>query len=643
MLQKFIKSPAATLLSNLKFQTDIAKLILYIFDMQIPREKLDEIAQANDIVDVISGYLLLKRRGKSYLGLCPFHPDKHPSLHVSQEKQVYHCFSCKASGNVYSFVQNYEKITFVDAVEKLAERASIQIRYNSKNPDLSNEISKLFEINKAAARFYFNNLKDLAGNEKEFVYSYLERRNIDRKMIDKFGIGYSKNSWNSLLSYFLEDDIFKTEDLLNAGLILERENEKGNYYDRFRGRLMFPIMNESNKVVGFGGRKLYEEDPLGKYINSSDSKIYKKSRVLYGLNFAKEKIRYADSVLLVEGYMDLISLSRFGIENVVASSGTALTEEQVKLLSRYTKNLYMLFDSDFAGIKAAKRGIEIVLEAGLDLDVITLPDNEDPDSFINKSGKEEFEKCVSQRKSVINFIAGLYEKEGRLSSVNDKTDFVKEIISYISKIPDKLKRAFYVKEIAKMYSLYESDLRDELEKANADNKRKNNFSSSVVLPEKKMKRDIDEDKLHQEERDLIGLFVNGNEEAVCYLEQNLEISTIRNKAVLKIVEYFLNEYVDHGKVELSKALDDLQDESLRMLVSDAAVSKHEVSYFDNRESDRLINSTVEPKYDLRFAKDVIRSLMLRELETRRNEIKRNSESLQEIYELTKQINEIRRS
>ncbi len=612
--------------------------------MQIPREKLDEIAQANDIVDVISGYLQLKQRGKSFLGLCPFHPDKHPSLHVSPQKQVYHCFSCKASGNVYSFVQEYEKITFVDAVEKLAERAGIEIKYNQKDPDLSNEISKLFEINKAAARFFYDNLRKLKGSEKEFVYSYLGKRNIDTKLMDKFGIGYSINTWDSLLNHFNEDGIFKTEDLLNAGLILERENDKGSYYDRFRGRLMFPIMNESNKVVGFGGRKLYEEDQLGKYINSSDSKIYKKSKVLYGLNFAKEKIRFSDFVLLVEGYMDLISLSKFGIENVVASSGTALTDEQVRLISRYTKNIYMLFDSDFAGVKAAKRGIEIVLEAGLDLNVISLPDNEDPDSFIHKSGKEEFDNFVNRKKSVVNFIAELYEKEGRLNSVNEKTEFVKEIISYIGKIPDKLKRAFYVKEIAKMYSLYESDLRDELERVYAGNRRKNNFSSSVVLPERQSKDNgSSKNKIHQEERDLIELFINGSEEAVSYLEQNLEINSIRNQSVLKIIEYFLNEYIDHGKIELPKTLNDLEEEELRMLVSDSAVRKHEVSYFDNPGSDKLINATVEPKYNLRFAKDVIRKLTLRELEQRRDEIKKDTESLQEVYEITKRINDLKKS
>ncbi len=245
--------------------------------MQIPQEKFSEIAQANDIVDVVSGYIQVKKRGKSFLALCPFHPDKNPSLHISQEKQVYHCFSCKASGNVYSFVQNYEKITFIDAVQKLAQRAGIELRFNLKDPDRSNEISKLFEINKAAAKYFYRNLQNLSGNEKEFVYNYLGKRNIDPKLTEKFGIGYSSKSWDGLLNYFLEENSFNTAEIEKTGLLIRKENDEKNYYDRFRGRLIFPIFSENDKIVGFGGRKLYEDDPGGKYINSPETKIYNKS------------------------------------------------------------------------------------------------------------------------------------------------------------------------------------------------------------------------------------------------------------------------------------------------------------------------------------------------------------------------------
>lgn len=612
--------------------------------MKIPREKFDEIAQANDLIDVVSGYIQVKKKGKSFLALCPFHPDKNPSLHLSQEKQVYHCFSCKASGNVYSFVQNYEKITFMDAVKKLAERAGMELRFSERDPDLSNEISKLFEINKAAAKYFYNNLQKLSGGEKDFIYNYLDKRKIDSKIIDNFKIGYASKDWDGLLNFFLEENIFSKDDIEKAGLITKKENDPKYFYDRFRGRLMFPIMNENDKVVGFGGRKLFEDDPMGKYINSPESKIYNKSRILYGLNYAKEKIRYFDYVLLVEGYMDLISLYKNGVENVVASSGTALTEEQVKLISRYTKNVYVLFDSDFAGIKAAKRGIEIILEAGLDLNVITLPENEDPDSFLNKYGKAEFEKYVDKKKSVINFISELYEKEGKLNSVSDKTNFVKEIINYIGKIPDKIKRAFYVKEISKMYSLYESDLRDELVKAVKENKSKIFPKSSVIIPQKKNENGSDlNNKILSEERDLIDLFINGDNEVVLFLENNIETEFIKNKTVLKIIEYFLNQYIDHGRIEVSKTLDELEDEKAKELVAEIATNKHEVSYFNNNAVDNLLHSSIELEYNLKYAKDVIKKIKLRYLEEERNEKKKDPSLVMEVYEITKKINELKKS
>jgi DNA primase len=612
--------------------------------MKIPQEKFDEIAQANDIVDVISGYIQVKKRGKSFLAVCPFHPDKNPSLHISQQKQVYHCFSCKASGNVYSFVQNFEKITFMDAVRKLAERAGIELRINSKDPDLSNELSRLFEINKAAAKYFYRNLQNLTGGEKDFIYNYLDERNIDTKLTEKFGIGYSHKSWDGLLNYFLEENIFTKPEIEKAGLLIKKENDENNFYDRFRGRLMFPIYNENDKVVGFGGRKLYEDDPGGKYINSPESRIYSKSKVLYGLNFAKEKIRYSDNVILVEGYMDLISLHKYGFENVVASSGTALTEDQVKLISRYTKNINVLFDSDFAGVKAAKRGIEIILENGLDLRVITLPEGEDPDSFLNKFGKAEFEKYISTGKSLIAFISELYEKDNKLATVNDKTDFVKDIIGYIGKIPDKIKRAFYIKEISNLYSIYESDLRDELEKTVKENRSKAFPKSSLVIPEiKNTKSSNSKNMICTEELDLINLFINGDDEAVSYLENNLETGFIKNETVLMIMEYFLDEYINHGKIELSKALNDIESEDAKVLITTVALPKHEVSYINSSSPDSILNSTISLEFNLKYAKDVIKKLRLRELEDKRNVMKKDPEKIFETFEITKEINELKKA
>ena len=612
--------------------------------MNIPNEKFEEIAQANDIVDVISGYIDVKKKGKSFLAVCPFHPDKNPSLHISQQKQVYHCFSCKASGNVYTFIQNYEKITFIEAVEKLAARAGIELKKNLLKPDHANELTRLYEINKSAAKYFHKNLENLTGSEKEFVYNYLAKRKIEKQLITKFGIGYANKSWDGLLSYFREEDIFNNEDIEKSGLIIKSEKDENKYYDRFRGRIIFPIFNESDKVVGFGGRKLYEDDLGGKYINSPESKIYYKSKVLYGLNFAKEKIRYYDYVILVEGYMDIVSLAKSGIENTVASSGTALSEEQVKLISRYTKNICVLFDSDLAGIKAAKRGIEIILEAGLDLNVISLPEGEDPDSFINKNGKEEFEKYLNNKMTVIDFISGLYIKEGKFETVQDKSAFIKEIIGYIGKIPDKIVRAFYIKDIAKKYSLYESDMRDELEKVLKENKIKSFPKSSVVLPERRLnsKKEIDKE-IASVEMDLLELFINGNEEAISYLENNLEIDFIKNKEISKITEYFLDEYINHGKIELSKALNDIESEEAKIIVSKAAMNLHEVSQPENNSRDMLLTGVTGKKYNLKFAKDLIKKFKVKELETQRSDMKGDTSMMNEIFEITKQINELKKT
>ncbi len=609
--------------------------------MRIPQEKLEEIAQANDIIDVISSYTPVKKRGKGFLALCPFHPDKHPSLNISQEKQVYHCFSCKASGNVYKFVQEYEKITFFEAAEKLAIRAGIEMNLKQTSPDISNEISRLFEMNKITAKFFNNNLNNLNESEEDFIYGYLIKRNIKNQTTIKFGIGYANKEWDSLTNHFKEENVFTHDELEKGGLLVKSDKDKEKYYDRFRGRLMFPIFNENDKVVGFGGRKLYEDDPGGKYINSPETKIYNKSKILYGLNFAKESIRTQDFVILVEGYMDVIALSQAGITNVVASSGTSLTEEQVKLVSRYSKNVVIIFDADLAGIKAAKRGIEIILEAGLELSVVSLPEGEDPDSLINKKGKEEIQKLLNNKKSIINFISSLYEKENKMSTVDDKTEFIKETISYVSRIPNKIKRAFYIKELSSLYNLYESDLRDELNIAVSKYRKETFPKSSVVIPRKKSLKDIRSGKQpSQEEMDLIEIFIKGDEESISYLENNLETSFIKNILILKITEIFLDEYMNEGRIAVSKVLNNIEDEEVISLITKATLDKHELSVYD-KSKNNLIGTPRKNTIDyLKFAKDVIKKFKINELEEEIRILGKDETKINKIIELKKQINEL---
>jgi|WetSurMetagenome_2_1015567.scaffolds.fasta_scaffold16186_1 DNA primase len=611
--------------------------------MVIPQEKLDEIIQASDIVDVISSYTQVKRRGKAFLALCPFHPDKNPSLNISQQKQVYHCFACGASGNVFTFVMDYDKITFVEAATKLAFRSGIELNIRSTAPDVSNEISRLFEINKSAARYYYDKLQNVSGYEKDFILEYIKKREIKKDTLKKFGVGYAEKGWDSLLNYFNEENIFTEEDIEKAGLIIK--NEKGKYYDRFRGRLIFPIFSENDKVVGFGGRKLYDDDPGGKYINSPETRIYNKSRILYGLNFARESIRSNDYVLLVEGYMDLISLFQAGIHNVVASSGTALTVEQVQLISRYTKNIVMVYDADLAGIKATRRGIELILEAGLDLMVVTLPENEDPDSIVREKGKEGFEIFLNQRKSIIEFISELYKKENKLNSVQEKTEFVKEIIGYLSRMPDKIKRAFFIKEISTKYGLYESDLRDELEKAVKIFRKEYFTKSSVVLPEKKVFKKQEKKKIEQAEIDLLDILANGDNKAIEYIENNLDIQFIQNETILKITTELLDEYMNEGKIDVSKIINTLEDVQAKALLGMVSTSKYEVSKSEKFANNNTLLSKTERKNTnyLKFAKDVIKRFQITQRQRRIEELLKEGSNPNEIIRLKREINELQKN
>lgn len=609
--------------------------------MRIPSEKLNEISKANNIVDVIAQYIPVKKKGKTFVALCPFHPDKNPSLHISEEKQVYFCFGCKTGGNVFKFVQDYEKISFNEAALKLAQRAGIKLIFKKGDIDISNEISKLYEINKIAAKYFYNNLLNLKGSEKDFLNEYFKVRKIKKNTIVKFGLGYASRGWNNLSSYFLENTDFTIEDLKLAGLV--KVNEKGSFYDTFRGRLIFPIFNENDKVVGFGARKLYQDDEIeGKYINTQETKIYQKRQILYGLNFAKDSIRAKNFVLIVEGYFDLISLSQSGITNVVATSGTALTIEHLKLLSRYTQNIILNFDSDLAGIKASKSGIQLILESGMNLNIISLPENQDPDSYINIYGREEFEKLMNKKVSFIDFVSSVYKKENKLNTPEDKTEFIKEVISYIVKIPDKIKRAFYIKEISSKYGLYESDLRDELEKS-VKTYRKEAYAKSqanITSKNRNGKKEIDIQKV---ESDLIELFIHGTPDAVDYLVYNVELDFIENELVYNIISKFLDEYINEGKIDIAKITNDLEDEKAIQLIAEKSVPRYDLSEYEDFDKHTLIFSVTKKNVDyLKAAKDLIKKFKIIKIRKEIEELRKKGEH-NKIIQKQKEIIEIQKS
>ncbi|RPH32780.1 DNA primase, partial [bacterium] len=434
--------------------------ICVFYCMRIPDEKIDEVRNASDIVEIISSYVTLKKRGKNYLGLCPFHQEKTPSFNVSPERQMYHCFGCGVGGNVFTFVMEHEKVSFVEAVRSLAERAGISLpQPGTQDSAQATENEELYAVCRTAARFFYDNMTTTT--EGKLALEYFHHRAFSDDTIRKFGLGYSMNAWDALVR-FAEREKLTIATFEKAGLVLRREEGSG-YYDRFRGRAMFPIFSPSGRVIAFGARKLREDDQLGKYINSPETPIFNKSRVLYGLFQSKEAIREKDYAILVEGYADLISVFQSGIQNIVASSGTALTEEQIRLMSRYTRNITLVYDADSAGSKATMRGVDLIIENGLEVKVAELPAGEDPDSFVKKQGGGAFQTLLDQAVTFLEFKANRYRSEGMFDSPDKKTRAIRSIVQTIAKMKDELKRNLYIQTLAEKYGIYESVLFRELE------------------------------------------------------------------------------------------------------------------------------------------------------------------------------------
>lgn len=426
--------------------------------MRIPEEKVDEIRAAADIVDVVSGFVRLKKTGRNFTGLCPFHREKTPSFNVNPERGIFKCFGCGKGGNVFTFLMDMENISFVESVEMLADRYGLVItREGTERRESREDIEAMYEANRLAARFFFDTLQ---GKDGAVGRTYYEQREWTEETQRRFGLGFAPEGWHNFLEYAraagLSDDILE-----RTGLIIRKEG--GNAYDRFRNRVVFPIISISRKVLGFGARTL-EKDEHPKYLNSPETPIYNKSRVLYGLSQAHSAIRDLDAVILVEGYADVLSLTQAGIENVVSTSGTALTPDQVHLLSRYTRNFYFLYDADSAGLNAMLRGIDIILDEDCDSRIVQLPAGEDPDSFVRRHGAEALRGQLETAVSFVDFITNQFRADGKLETPEGKTQVTRRIVELIARMDDPIRREYYVHHIAEKYGIYESILYSELAK-----------------------------------------------------------------------------------------------------------------------------------------------------------------------------------
>src|SRR5665213_170647 len=411
----------------------------------IPQETIQQIVIRIDIIEIVNSFVKLKKRGTNYIGLCPFHNEKSPSFTVSPSKEIYKCFGCGRSGNAITFLMEHEKYSYVGALKWLAAKYNVEIEEKETSPEYKQqqqEADSLFIINKFAQQFF----SDKLFNSEEGLnigMSYLKERGFREETITKFELGYNPEARDNFAKAAIEKQ-FNKDLLQKAGLVAQRDN---GLQDNYRGRIIFPIHNQSGKVAGFGARLIRKNDKAPKYINTPENEIYVKSKILYGAWFARQAIDKNDECLLVEGYTDVISLHQAGIENVVASSGTSLTQDQLRLIKKYTSNLTILYDGDAAGVKAALRGLDLALEEGLNVQLVLLPDNEDPDSYVNKFGASSLTGFIKENKK--DFI--LFQLESSMAEAGNDTNKkalivnrIAESISKINKAEDFTKQQDYV-------------------------------------------------------------------------------------------------------------------------------------------------------------------------------------------------------
>lgn len=455
-------------------------------NMNDMKEIIEEIKARCDIASVIGDYIKIQPSGQNYKALCPFHVEKTPSFHISTAKQVYKCFGCGEGGDVINFVMKMENLDFMDAVRLLANRCGIDINFNiDEETKQKIELSKKYQdIHTEAARFYFANLV----KSKNRGYDYLRNRGLDDKTIKRFGLGYSQDAWSSLMDYLIDEKGYSVEELLECGLI-GKSTKTDKYYDKFRNRVMFPIFDYRGNVIGFGGRVL--DDSLPKYLNSPDTLIFNKRHNLYGLNFARKNLS-SRTVILVEGYMDLISLYQYGIKIAVATLGTALTSQQARLIKRHADNVIISYDSDGPGTKASLRAIDILVEAGLSVKVLDLKDAKDPDEYVRKYGTDEYRNAMKDAVPRIKFKIDNLKSTFDLSKDQDNIKFAQEAVNIIKQLKSPVEIDYYIKYLSEIVQLDEDAVKREIygksysSKNLSNGKFNNKFNKKEEKPIEKM-------------------------------------------------------------------------------------------------------------------------------------------------------------
>lgn len=496
---------------------------------------IEEIINRNDIVDVISQYVTLKKSGRNFLGLCPFHKEKTPSFSVSPDKQIFHCFGCGVGGNAVHFISKIENLSFRESLELLADKSGMELPTidsgeDSKRLELK---QKVFKINELVANLYHETLyKPIAKPAQEYV----KKRKLDNKTLINFKIGYAPNQ--SILYKFLKEKGFEDEEILASTLVKKYNN---NYVDAFRNRLMFPISDVRNRVIAFGGRVL--DNSLPKYINSPDTIVYNKGRNLYGLNVAKNA--KLDKIIMVEGYMDCVSLHQRGIPNVVASLGTALTESQGRLLRKYSEKVVISYDSDGAGQAATLRGLEILKNIGCDVRILQMEGAKDPDEYVIKYGNGRFNLLVENAISLVEFKVKVLKNSLDLDQVNDKIKFLKETAKILQKIDSKIEQEIYIDKISKEYGISKEALYAEINKQNGNKIGNKILEKNKSVVTKKKNEDIPI-VLQKRENAIIALLINGDNSVYEQIKHRILPNDLKLKVNRQIVETVYNEYEKTG-------------------------------------------------------------------------------------------------
>lgn len=571
----------------------------------ISKDSIDRIFNTVRIEEVVGDFVPLKKRGVNLIGLCPFHNEKTPSFNVNPVRNIYKCFGCGKGGNAVNFIMDHEQYSYPEALRFLAKKYNIEIEETVPDPKddlLRDEKESLFVINTFAQKSFSEILFD-SEEGRSVGLSYFKERGFTEETIRKFQLGYTLSEWSAFTDLALKAG-YKEEFLEKTGLTIK--NDAGKKYDRFRGRVMFPIHNLSGRVIGFGGRVLKKDEKTAKYVNSPESEIYHKSQSLYGIYFAKKAIVQRENCFLVEGYTDVISLHQSGIENVVASSGTSLTVEQIRLIGRYTKNVTVLYDGDAAGIKASIRGIDLILEEGLNVKVVLFPDGDDPDSYSRKHSHSELLDFVNgNAKDFVMFKTGLLLDEVKNDPVR-KAGLVRDVVETIAKIPDPIIRSMYLKQSSAMMDIQENLLIAELNKIRRQQLKKDlpvrdieELLPELLIPHKQQAEDL---STEIQEKNIIRLLFNfGNHELHFHEEvDNPDRPGHKdvNDIVIRVARYIVDE-IANDELAFENTLYDRILKSYTELIS--SQTEIDPQIFLNSEDPGISELTVEllsPRYFL---------------------------------------------